>query len=114
MIAVEVFWLILNFIFGIIGAVRGMGKELGTTAIICLSLFALWLGWDRASSMIVSLFEKLPLKNLTEAQIQAIYYTTAIVFVAFISYEGVVLEFPVRLKGFLKNILRFDMRKGKR
>jgi uncharacterized membrane protein required for colicin V production len=107
MITVELFWLILIFVFGIIGAVRGLGKELGTTAILCLSLFALWLGWDRAGDFIVSLVGKLPFREFTEAQTEALYYTTAIAFVAFISYEGVVLEFPVRLKGVLKNLFGF-------
>jgi uncharacterized membrane protein required for colicin V production len=107
MIAVEYFWLILIFVFGIIGAVRGLGKELGTTAIVCLSLFALWLGWDQAGNFIVSLVGRLPFGKFTEAQIQALYYSGAIAVVAFISYEGVVLEFPVRLKGFLKNVFGF-------
>lgn len=107
MIPVEYFWLVLILIFGIIGAARGLGKELGVTAILCLSLFALWLGWDTAGKAIISLVNKTPFKNLTDDQIEALYYTGAILFVAFISYEGVVLEFPVKLKGLLKNIFGF-------
>lgn len=107
MIPVEIFWIILIFIFGIIGAARGLGKELGVTAIVALSLFALWVGWNRAGKLVVSLFNRGPFSQLTVAQIQAIYYSVALGFVAFISYEGIVLQFPIKLKGFLKNMFGF-------
>lgn len=107
MISVEAFWFTLILIFGIIGAARGLGKELGTAAVLCLSLFALWLGWDQAGDFIVSVVKKTPLKDLSVAEMEALYYTFAILFVGFISYEGVVLDFPVKLKGILKNMFGF-------
>jgi hypothetical protein len=107
MIAVEFFWLTLIFVFGVIGAVRGPAKELGSTAVLMLSLFALWVGWDQAGRLIVSLFNRGPLTELTVAQVKAIYYSCAILFVAFISYEGIVLQFPFKVKGLLKTAFGF-------
>lgn len=107
MIPIEFYWLTLIFIFGIIGAVRGLGKELGVTTIIALSLFALWIGWWRAGDLIVAGFQGGPLAGLCAEQVKAIYYTVPITFITFISYEGIVLAFPVKLKGFLKNVFGF-------
>lgn len=107
MIPVEYFWLVLILIFAVIGAVRGLGKELGTSAIVCLCLFALWLGWDQAGTALVSFAQRILFKAWSAAEIKALYYGVAILFVAFVSYEGVVLEFPVALKGLLKNIFGF-------
>jgi uncharacterized membrane protein required for colicin V production len=107
MIHIEFYWLTLVFIFAIIGAARGLGKEMGVTTIVALSLFALWLGWWRAGDLIVAGFQRGPLADLCALEVKAIYYSVAIVFIAFISYEGIVLAFPVKLKGFLKNVFGF-------
>lgn len=107
MISVEYCWLILILIFSVIGAARGLGKELGTAAIVSLSLFALWLGWDQAGQMIVSLIQKGPLNDFRPEEIKALYYSITICFIAFISYEGITLLFPIKLKGILKNIFGF-------
>lgn len=107
MIPVEYFWGTLIFTFGIIGAVRGIAKELGTAAVVALTLFALWLGWDQAGDLIVNLVKRGPFSNLTKAEIAALYYSTAILIVAFLAYEGIVLKFPINLKGILSNIFGF-------
>lgn len=107
MIPVEYFWLTLILVFGFIGAARGLGKELGTTAVIALSLFALFLGWSQAGKFIVSLVQRGPFKDLSAEEIKALYYSTSILFVAFLSYEGITLIFPIGLKGFLKNLFGF-------
>ncbi len=107
MIPVEYFWFTLIFVFGVIGAVRGVAKELGTGAVLALTLFALWFGWDLAGDALVSLVQSSPFGELTAAQIEALYYTTAILIVAFIAYEGIVLRFPLKLKGILNNIFGY-------
>jgi len=96
MIPIEYFWITLIFMFGIIGAARGLQKELGATTILLLSLFALWLGWGKAARMVISALQRGPLGMFPDKGIMAIYYSVAIVFIAFISYEGVVLQFPVK------------------
>jgi uncharacterized membrane protein required for colicin V production len=107
MISVEFCWLILVLVFAVIGAARGLGKELGTAAIVALSLFALWLGWDQAGNMVISLIKRGPFKDLRSQEIKAIYYSLTICFIAFISYEGITLLFPIKLKGILKNAFGF-------
>jgi hypothetical protein len=83
-----------------------MGKELGVTAIISLSLFALWVGWWQAGDLVVSLVTKV-FKNMCVKQVKALYYSCSILVIAFISYEGIVLEFPIKLKGILKSMFGF-------
>jgi uncharacterized membrane protein required for colicin V production len=107
MIPVEYFWITIIFIFGVIGAVRGLHKELGVTAIVAISLFVMYFGWAMAAKFITSLVQRGPLKNLTLTEIEALYYTVGVLFVAFIAYEGVVLMFPSKLKGFLQNMFGF-------
>jgi uncharacterized membrane protein required for colicin V production len=101
MIPVEYLWITVWLFFGIIGAARGLSKELGTSTIVLLSLFALKIGWEQIGSRIV---QAVPGGQPPET-VEAIYYISVIVFVAFISYEGIVLHFPMRnqsgvLKGF--------------
>ena len=107
MIPIEVFWGTLILTFGVIGAVRGVAKELGTAAVLALTLFALWFGWDRAGDLVVDLVQQGPFEQLTAAQIEALYYTWAVLIVAFLAYEGIVLRFPLKLKGLLNNIFGF-------
>lgn len=107
MIPIEFFWGTLIFTFGIIGAVRGVSKELGTAAVMALTLFALWFGWEQAGDFIVGIAQIGPFATLTKPQIEAIYYTTAVLIVAFIAYEGIVLRFPIKLKGILNNIFGY-------
>ena len=107
MIQIEYFWATLILLFAVIGAVRGLAKELGTAAILALTLFALWFGWSQAGRMIIDLVQRGPFSDLTVAEIKALYYIGAVVVVAFIAYEGIVLAFPIKLKGLLKNIFGF-------
>lgn len=102
MIPVEFLWLSLFIAFGVIGAARGLSKELGTSTILLLSLFALKAGWVRIGSQIV---EAVP-GGADEATIAAVYYIVSILFVAFISYEGIVLQFPMKKQGgIVKSVL---------
>jgi uncharacterized membrane protein required for colicin V production len=104
MIPVEYLWLVLVFCFGIIGAARGLAKELGSSTVLLLSIFVLMAGWERIGSKLV---EGLP-GTMPAETVQAIFYITVLCFVTFISYEGIVLQFPVRKQsGLLKWILGF-------
>lgn len=101
MIPVEYLWLTLIGVFGIVGMVRGLWKELGVTTVMLLSLFVLKFGWEQVGSKIV---DALP-GNLPTATVVAIYYGVTVVFVAFISYEGISLKFPIKeMKGLGKAV----------
>jgi uncharacterized membrane protein required for colicin V production len=103
MIPVEYFWLMLILLFGVIGMVRGLWKELGTTTILLLTLAALNL---LQKSILDKLLPNLPAGMLDRAPtgtVQAVYYGAILLFAAFISYQGIVLEFPIKKqKGVLK------------
>ncbi len=101
MIPVEYLWLTLIVVFGIVGMVRGLWKELGVTTILLLSLFVLKFGWEQIGSRIVTAFPG----GLSAPTVQAIYYIIPISFIAFIAYEGVTLKFPIKeMKGLAKGI----------
>lgn len=102
MIPVEYIWLTLIGVFGIVGMVRGLWKELGVTTVLLLSLFVLTFGWEQIGSKILDLMPG----NLPEANTMALYYTVLILFIGFIAYEGFTLKFPIKeVKGLLKGIL---------
>jgi uncharacterized membrane protein required for colicin V production len=104
MIPIEYLWIALVLVFGIVGMARGLWKELGVTTVLLLSLFVLKFGWEQIGSKIVG---ALP-GQLTEETTMALYYTVSILFVAFISYEGITLRFPIKeMKGFSKAIFGF-------
>ena len=104
MIPVEFLWLTLILFFGVIGATRGLAKELGVTTILLLSLFVLKFTWEQLAARGLALLgDRVPVET-----VMAIYYIVSIVFVAIISYEGFTLVFPVRqTKGISKAILGF-------
>jgi uncharacterized membrane protein required for colicin V production len=99
MIPIEILWLTLIGVFGIIGMARGLWKEVGTSTVLLLSLFTLFilrkLVVGRLSGVLAS---RLP-STAPEQTAAAIYYVATMIFVAFISYQGVVLEFPVKKQG---------------
>jgi uncharacterized membrane protein required for colicin V production len=102
MIPVEFLWLVLILVFGIIGMVRGLWKELGVTTILCLSLFVMYLAWSRIGSKLVSLLPG----TMPAESVMAIYYTVLISIITFISYEGFTLKFPAaELKGVAKALV---------
>jgi len=104
MIPVEYMWLTLMLVFGVIGATRGLWKELGVTTILMLSLFVLKFGWEQiVKKNIASLPGKLP-----PATVEALYYIIPILFIAFIAYEGISLRFPIKeMKGLGKALFGF-------
>jgi len=112
MIPVEYFWFALILMLGIIGAVRGLAKELGVTTIVALSLFVLKFAWRQFQPTITTLAADAPL-GLSEPMLKAAVFSIAIIFVAVISYTGFVLQFPFKnfgrmgtgLFGFLGGLL---------
>jgi uncharacterized membrane protein required for colicin V production len=108
MIPIEYFWITLIAMFGLIGAARGLSKELGASAILLLSLFAAFIGEQQILSRIAPSLQSGPLGSWPTGTLLAIYYSVLIIFVAFISYEGIVLSFPIKeLKGLGKGALGF-------
>jgi uncharacterized membrane protein required for colicin V production len=102
-IPVEYLWGILFAVLTVIGAARGLWRELGVTTIVLLSLFALKVAWDRIGENLLPLLQKVPLAENSTANAKAIYYIVTIIFVAWISYAGVTLKFPIRqMKGLAK------------
>jgi len=101
MIPVEYLWITLIGVFGIVGMVRGLWKELGVTTILLLSLFALKFGWDKIGAKVASVIPgKLP-----DATVEALYYIIPILVISYISYEGFTLKFPIReMKGIAKGL----------
>lgn len=106
MIPVEYFWGVLILIFGIIGSVRGFSKELGSSALLLLSLFLLYVCWVQFGVNIVSL---IPFGGFWSqpAVVRALFFTISIAFVAYIAYQGYVLQFPVKSQGLVGGFFGF-------
>ncbi|MGD2205257.1 MAG: hypothetical protein PVH17_00640 [Anaerolineae bacterium] len=99
MTPVEFLWIALIIAFAVIGAVRGLRKELGATTILLLSLFTLHVIETQILARLSPALQSGPLAGAPEGTSAALYYGVTILFVAFISYEGIVLQFPVRELG---------------
>jgi uncharacterized membrane protein required for colicin V production len=101
MIPVEYLWLALILVFGIVGMVRGLWKELGVTTVLLLSLFVLKFAWEQiGAKIVVAVPGGLPVPT-----VQALYYSIPILIVAFIAYEGFTLRFPIKeMTGIVKGL----------
>jgi hypothetical protein len=90
---IEIIFLILLMVFGIIGIVRGYGRELGVTTILLLVLFVLELLDERYRELLnraVGVFVAEPSANPTRAWL----YVIVLLVTAFMAYEGQTLNFP--------------------
>ncbi len=96
MIPIEVLWMGLIALFGVIGLVRGLWRELGVTTILLLSLFALKMGQDLILDALATRLPADTLSGLPNETIQAIYYISTVAFVTFIAYQGITLVFPIK------------------
>jgi hypothetical protein len=104
MIPVEYVWFALILAFGVIGAARGLAKELGTTAVLMISLFTLYIVWDKFIGPLVASASG----GSSTGFLEAAYFGIAIIVIAYISYEGYVLSFPVKqMKGFFGSVFGF-------
>lgn len=106
MIPVEYFWGVLVIVFGIIGSIRGLSKELGSSALLLLSLFLLYVGWIQFGTNIVSLIPGGGFWSQPDI-VRAIFFTVSILFVAYIAYQGYVLQFPVTSNGLVGSAFGF-------
>ena len=101
MIPVEYLWLTLIAVFGIVAMGRGLWKELGVSTVMLLTLFVLKFGWEQIGAKVVESFPG----SLPPTTVEALYYIVPTLFMAFISYEGITLEFPIKqMKGISKAI----------
>jgi hypothetical protein len=104
MIPVEYLWLILIGVFGVVAMGRGLWKELGVSCVMLLTLFVLKFGWKAVGANVV---EVVP-GALSPVMVQALYYILPTAFMAFISYHGISLTFPIKqTTGLTKAILGF-------
>jgi hypothetical protein len=104
MTPVEYIWITLFIVLAFVGSARGLSRELGVSTIILLSLFALKFGWEQVGSRITGAVGG----NLAAETVMAGYYAIPLIFIAFISYEGFSLAFPVQaMRGVGKAIFGF-------
>lgn len=92
---VELIFLTVFVIFGIIGVIRGYGRELGVTMMMFIVLFVLEFVDERYRTQFTRLLTVFtgPVET-TQASARALIYCAIIIIVAFISYEGETLSFP--------------------
>ncbi len=101
MIPVEYLWLTLIAVFGIVAMGRGLWKELGVSTVMLLTLFVLKFGWEQIGTKVVESFPG----SMPSSTVAALYYIVPTLFMAFISYQGITLEFPIKqMKGISKAI----------
>jgi hypothetical protein len=103
MIPVEYVWFVLLLAFTAIGAARGLAKELGTAAVLMISLFTLYIVWVKFVGKMVA-----PAQASSgggTGMLGAAYFGIAIIVIAYISYQGYVLSFPIKeVKGFFGGV----------
>lgn len=92
---VELVFLTIFVIFGIIGVVRGYGRELGVTTMLFITLFVLEFLDERYPTALMQVIAIFTGPD-QEAQIaaKALIYCAALLVITFISYEGETLSFP--------------------
>ncbi|MGQ9489524.1 MAG: hypothetical protein ACUVR4_01605 [Anaerolineae bacterium] len=92
---VELVFLTIFVIFGIIGMVRGYGRELGVTTMLFITLFVLEFLAERYPTVLLQVIAIFTGPD-QEAQIAAgaLIYCAALLVITFISYEGETLSFP--------------------
>jgi uncharacterized membrane protein required for colicin V production len=104
MIPVEFLWLVLIGVFGVVAMGRGLWKELGVSCVMLLTLFVLKFGWQAVGAKVVEVFPG----SVTPTTVEALYYIVPTAFMAFISYHGISLTFPIKKStGLTKAILGF-------
>jgi len=100
---IEVSWIVLIFIFGAIGLVRGFLKELGVTTSICVAMYVIsqWLekreitdmALGKAAEVAPGTFRALATDDLRNGLFRCLLYVLIMVFMVFISYHGETLTF---------------------
>jgi hypothetical protein len=90
---IEITFLVLLGVFGIIGLVRGHSRELGVTTMLLIALFVLEFMSERYQEFLNQVLGIVTGPDGV-ASLQAWLYVGVLVLIAFISYEGATLVFP--------------------
>jgi hypothetical protein len=97
MTPVGVVFLVVMLVFGIVGIVRGVGKELGITTMLLLALMLLQLTATLFASRIASFLTQV--FGVSPADVPTIIAACSALFLlvlTFISYQGITLIFPIQ------------------
>jgi len=86
------FFIVLG-VFALIGAVRGVARELGVTLMLLIALMVLLLLDTYLQDEITAFLAFLTPNVATQKSIQAIAYSLWMILIAFISYEGRTISF---------------------
>jgi hypothetical protein len=97
MTPVGVVFLIVMLLFGVIGIVRGVAKELGTTTMLLAALMVLQLTVSMFAPQIASFLNQVfGVSPTSVPTILAVCSALFLALVTFITYEGVTLVFPIK------------------
>ncbi len=91
---IEILFLTVGALFGVIGIVRGYQRELGITTMLLITLFVITFVDDRLGSRISTLLADAGLSTGQIETIFALTFCAVLIIVTYISYEGVTLAFP--------------------
>ncbi len=91
---VEFIFLTVFAIFGVVGVIRGYGRELGVTTMLFIVLFVLELADERYQTQLMRVLRLVASDEAGQLSAQALLYCAIILAVTFISYEGETLSFP--------------------
>lgn len=107
MSGIEVFWIIIVLLFGIVGIIRTYPRELGITT---MSVAALLLLLQFGQKIITALQNRLgnEFQWLLSARFVASFYIVVFLLIVYISYQGITLVFKGTLPtGALSSVLGF-------
>lgn len=92
---IELLFLVVTAIFGVIGLVRGYQRDLGVTTMLFIALFIIEFTFTEPLGTRVAAF--LTGRGVTESQlvtVQALVACTILIVLTFISYQGITIVFP--------------------
>ncbi len=105
---IELIFLTLFVIFGIIGVIRGYGRELGVTTMLLLALCVLEFLSERYLIPLNKVLKIVARDDpATLADARSLLFCAILIVVAYISYEGETLSFPGK-----RGQLLFDLGSG--
>lgn len=105
---IELIFLTLFIVFGVIGVIRGYGRELGVTTMLLLVLFVLELIDERYRALfdkLIGVFAGTDPGAITSTR--TLVYCAVLIVITYVSYEGETLSFPGK-----RGRLFFDLGSG--
>lgn len=91
---VELVFLAVFVIFGVVGVVRGYARELGVTTMLLLALFILELIDERYRDSFEGLLVTVTGSAGSAQSLRTVLFCIFLIVIAYISYEGETLGFP--------------------